>query len=187
MPHDVESWFHKYSDELFRWSFYKTSSREIAEDLVQETFLAAVKNHKNFEEKASAKTWLFSILNHKIIDYYRKKVKSITVDGTRAEQNFVQQTDSHFDAHQRWTLSKGAVLWEEESHLLDNMEFRKVMGSCMAELPENWRLVITSKYLLNKKGQEICQELKVTPSNYWQMVHRAKLMLKKCIDRLWKR
>lgn len=186
MPQNIESWFYEYSDELFRWAYHKTSSKEASEDLVQETFLSAVKGVDRFKNNSLPKTWLFAILNNKIVDYYRKKARSFTMDGAYTEQKFIDLTDSFFDSDQRWTIKRGDVLWEEESHILDNMEFRKVMGNCMEKLPENWRLAMISKYLLNKDGKQICQEIKVTPSNYWQIVHRAKLMLKKCIDLNWK-
>ncbi len=182
----IEDWFHEYSDDLYGWAYHKTSSKEAAEDLVQETFLSAVKGLKKFQNKSNPKTWLFAILNNKIIDHYRKKGKSFTVNNNHSEQLFINQTDSFFDSDQSWTISKGAVFWEEEVHILDDDEFRKVMDVCVHELPENWRLAMLSKYLLNKTAKQICQDIKVTQSNYWQIVHRAKLMLKKCIELKWK-
>ena len=53
-------------------------------------------------------------------------------------------------------------------------------------LPQAWRNVIVSKYIDHKKGKEICQELDITPSNLWQMAHRAKLQLKTCLDTNWR-
>ena len=79
MKAKIEDWFHKYSDDLYGWAYHKTSSKEVAEDLVQETFLSAVKGSKNFQNRSNPKTWLFAILNNKIIDYYRKKAKSASV------------------------------------------------------------------------------------------------------------
>lgn len=186
MQEEIINWFHKYSDDLFRWAYHKTSSKEIAEDLVQETFLSAVKGFDGFKKNSQPKTWLFAILNNKIIDFYRKKAKFITLNGIHSEQKFINQTDSFFDSDRRWTLNREAIQWEEEKHILDNPEFKNVLNSCIGELPENWKFAITTKYLLNKSSELICQELKVTPSNYWQIVHRAKLMLKKCIDLNWK-
>jgi RNA polymerase sigma-70 factor (ECF subfamily) len=55
---------------------FKTSSKEIAEDLVQDTFLAAFHKIDSFEGKSQPKTWLFSILNNKVIDYYRLSART---------------------------------------------------------------------------------------------------------------
>lgn len=186
MQQEIINWFNTYSDDLFRWAYHKTSSKEVSEDLVQETFLSAVKGFDGFKKDSQPKTWLFAILNNKIIDFYRKKAKSINLNGKHTEQKFINQTDSFFDSDQRWTLNREAILWEEETHILDDPEFKNVLNSCMGELPKNWKFAITGKYLMNKSSGLICQELKVTPSNYWQIVHRAKLMLKKCIDLNWK-
>jgi RNA polymerase sigma-70 factor (ECF subfamily) len=65
----LEQWVNQFSDELYSWAF--SSSKEIAEDLVQDTFLAAFHKIDSFEGKSQPKTWLFSILNNKVIDYYR--------------------------------------------------------------------------------------------------------------------
>ena len=157
----------------------------MAEDLVQETFLSAVKGFKNFKNNSQPKTWLFAILNNKIIDYYRKTAKSSTSESKAAERKFMKQTDSFFDSHQNWIISGNEVAWEEEVHLLDDNEFKKILDLCVNQLPDNWRLAVVSKYLSDKTTDQICQEMAVSLSNYWQIVHRAKLMLKKCIDHKW--
>ena len=181
----IENWFNLYADELFGWAFHKTSSKETAEDLVQETFLSAVKSFHNFKGNSQPKTWLFAILNNKIIDFYRKRAKSSAIDGKGKEQKFIKQTDSFFDSNQNWIISGNEVAWEADVHLLDNSEFNKTLDQCVHKLPDNWRLAVVSKYLSDKTTDQICQEMNVTVSNYWQIVHRAKLMLKKCIDHNW--
>ena len=185
MNDTIADWFNTYSDDLFRWAYHKTSSKEIAEDLVQETFFSAVKGFDGFKKDSQPKTWLFAILNNKIIDYYRKRAKSSALDSVGAEQKFINQTNSYFDSHQNWIVTGNEVAWEEEEHLLDNNEFNKTLDQCVGKLPDNWRLAMVSKYLSDKTTDQICQEMNVTVSNYWQIVHRAKLMLKKCIDHNW--
>ncbi|MBD1262635.1 sigma-70 family RNA polymerase sigma factor [Maribacter polysiphoniae] len=182
----IEEWFHEYSDDLYGWAYHKTSSKEVAEDLVQETFLSAVKGLKKFQNKSNPKTWLFAILNNKIIDHYRKKAKSAAVNNERLEHKYTNTTDSFFDSNQNWKVSGSEVAWEEEVHLLDNSEFKKTLDQCVDKLPDNWRLAVVSKYLTDKTTDQICQEMNVNVSNYWQIVHRSKLMLKKCIDNNWK-
>ena len=57
---NITSWVEEYGDELYSWAYYKTSSNEIAEDLVQETFLSAHKNIASFKQESNPKTWLFT-------------------------------------------------------------------------------------------------------------------------------
>jgi RNA polymerase sigma-70 factor (ECF subfamily) len=74
---------------------------------------------------------------------------------------------------------------ENEQHLLDDNEFLNVLKKCLDALPENWSICVKLKYLSDKSGDEICQELDITPSNYWQIIHRAKLQLRECIEKNW--
>jgi|TARA_R110000782_G_scaffold236819_3_gene322993 RNA polymerase sigma-70 factor (TIGR02943 family) len=179
----VTEWVNLYSDKLYSWALHKTSNKEVAEDLVQETFLAAFKSVNNFNNDSQPGTWLFSILNNKIIDYYRKSAKSIE----KPKENELlseKATDSLFNAKGQWENAHSSN-WQDEEHLLDNKEFTIILSLCIGKLPDNWRIAIESKYQKDKKASEICKELNITSSNYWQMIHRAKLQLKICIEKNW--
>ncbi len=56
----IKCWVEMYSDNMFSWALHKTSSKETSEDLVQETFLAAVQSFDKFKGDSNPKTWLFS-------------------------------------------------------------------------------------------------------------------------------
>lgn len=177
-------WVNAYSDQLYTWAYYKTSSKEIAEDLVQETFLSAFKGLSDFKNESQPKTWLFRILNNKIIDHYRKAARKNEkmVDG---ELLSTQKTDELFEPNGHWKMSGFNMGWEEEEHLLDNKEFNNVLEKCLHKLPEKWRAAIESKYYSDKKPATIYKEMEVTASNYWQIIHRAKLQLKMCLEKNW--
>lgn len=175
-----KKWVNDYGDALYSWAFYKTSSKEIAEDLVQDTFLAAFDKLESFQNKSQPKTWLFSILNFKIIDYYRKNSKTIIV--SEKQEKFVfESAEDLFNDDGHWA-EKSEI---NEQHWLDNPEFNSVLTSCLDKLPYNWQFAIQAKYLLNKEGSEVCKELEITPANYWQIIHRSKLLLRKCIETNW--
>tara|TARA_R110002049_G_scaffold1346_1_gene10253 strand:- start:30342 stop:30926 length:585 start_codon:yes stop_codon:yes gene_type:complete len=180
-----ENWVNAYSDALFSWAFYKTSSKENAEDLVQDTFLAAYNKFDSFKGNSQPKTWLFSILNNKIIDYYRLSAKTTKKTVSLSEDKGLEITEGFFDETENWKSTTINPIWNQDEELLDNPEFNNVMQYCMDDLPENWMVAITSKYLTDKKAGEICQDLNITVSNYWQIVHRAKLVLKKCLELKW--
>ena len=177
---DLADWVTRFTDDLYKWAYHKTSSSEIAADLVQDTFLAAAEKIKSFKGDSSPKTWLFSILNHKIIDHYRKKVnQTVNVD----DQSF----SGFFDSNGSWEESRRPKDWHEndENHLLDDDEFQQVLEKCMEALPEKWNACVKLKYLAEKNGEEICQELGMTTSNFWQIIHRAKLQLRDCVEKNW--
>ena len=77
---DPEHWVDDYGDFLFRFAFARVNNKQTAEDLVQETLLSALKNISEFKNKSQERTWLISILKHKIIDYYRKRKDHYSLD-----------------------------------------------------------------------------------------------------------
>jgi RNA polymerase sigma-70 factor (TIGR02943 family) len=177
-------WVAQYTDKMYSWAYHKTSNKELAEDLVQETFLSAFKAIDDFNFDSQPKTWLFRILNNKIIDYYRKKARSIE-SSTEDEILSRKATDNLFDSKEHWNTTTTFGSWEEEEHLLDNLDFNNVLASCISKLPVKWRGAIESKYQSDKSAAEICKELNITSSNYWQLIHRAKLQLKICLEQNW--
>lgn len=181
----LENWVYKFSDELYSWAFYKTSSKETAEDLVQETFLSAFHKIDTFQGKSQPKTWLFSILNNKVIDYYRKNLKTTKQTFNLTENSGLALSEGLFNTYGCWKSNDVKTIWDQEEELLDNPEFNIVMQECMDDLPQKWKLAIASKYLSDKDTTKICQELEITPSNYWQIVHRSKLLLRKCLELKW--
>ncbi len=180
---EIGKWLNEYGDDMYSWAFYKTSNKETAEDLVQETFLSSFKSFEKYKPGTNPKTWLFTILNNKIIDYYRSSNTQKSVSQT--ELLGKKMEDENFDQDGLWSSSPVSMWANEEEHLLDNTDFLNVLNDCIDGLPQNWRNVIVSKYMDHKKGNQICQELDITPSNLWQMAHRAKLQLKGCLDVNW--
>lgn len=79
----IEEWFFQYSDELYNYLMYFTNSSEV-DDLVQETFIKAMKGIKGYKKEAGPRTWLYRIARNVAIDYLRKskrvKTKEILTD-----------------------------------------------------------------------------------------------------------
>ncbi|MCU0440858.1 MAG: sigma-70 family RNA polymerase sigma factor [Bacteroidia bacterium] len=179
-------WVKEYTKEMFNWAFKKVSDKTLAEDLVQDTFLAAYHSLATFKAESSPKTWLLAILNRKIIDYYRSKARSIVQhEISTGYGNIVEKSDELFDQKGGWKSYKSANWEATEPHLLDSPEFIRVFKECLAKLPERWQSSVKAKYILEKDSKAICKELDITPSNYWQILHRSKLLLKQCIENNW--
>lgn len=174
----VEKWVHLYGDILYNWAFHKTNSKEIAEDLVQETFIIALKKINQFENRSSPKTWLIAILNNKIIDHHRA---NYSTKFTSIEKNGITLTNTMFDNENFWLNELDEKIWNgNDKSSVERVESK--LKECISNLPEKWNLAISYKYFSNQKTEVICQELGITTSNYWQIIHRAKLLLKKCVE-----
>ena len=181
----LSKWVESYSDELLSWAEYKLGAKNLAEDLVQDCFMAAYEAYDKFEGRSKAKTWLFAILNRKIADYYRSHQSDFKNYADPHIAKAEGQVQSFFTSDAHWENMVVDPVWEDESALLDHADFRAKFETCLDDLPILWQEVIKAKYLQNLKADEICQDLELTTTNYWQITHRAKLLLKKCIEIYW--
>src|SRR6266566_3801634 len=77
-------WVETHADYLFNFAIGQVRDTGVAEDLVQETFLAAIKSQDGFSGRSSERTWLVGILRHKICDHLRKtcRERAVRVDPT---------------------------------------------------------------------------------------------------------
>ncbi len=174
----IKAWVKQYSGELYSWAFYKTSDKELSEDMVQDTFVAAFKGFKDFKGESEVKTWLFGILKNKIADHYRKQQRRSTVKIDTAGTYFENGHWKECERPQEWST-------DDEIHLLDDLKFKSVLDACINNLPGNWSAIIRLKFVEDKESKIVCQELQITPTNYWQIIHRAKLQLRKCLELNW--
>ena len=183
----IKSWVDAYSNKMYSWCLFKTNSKETSEDLVQDTFMAAFQAMNKYEGKSDPKTWLFSILNNKIADHFRKLYRNPTVTESGIKQSSdASFFETYFEADGSWKKEQRPRVWPlEEAHLLDNKIFVKVLQSCIGKLSPDCYAAVQLKYLEEKKGEVICQELQITPANFWQMLHRARLQLRKCLEIHW--
>ncbi len=179
-PHQ---WVNTHADYLYNFAITRINDEEQAKDLVQETFLAALEKLNNFEGKSSERTWLTAILKNKIIDVYRKKssgLKTTEVKEAEQEQHHFFAEDGH------WLPEHGPREFgiEDKDHLVSK-EFENILQKCMQKLPALWMAVFTMKHIEEQATDMICTELKVTSSNFWVIIHRAKLNLRACLQKNW--
>ena len=146
---------------------------------MQDTFLAAVQSFHQFKGGSEPKTWLLTILNNKIIDYYRKQARNFSVSSDFNDDLF-------FDEDGGWREDAKPHPWDTgPENLLDDADFIKVLRGCMKKLPAIGLAAMQLKYLQSKDGNEICQDLGISPSNFWQVLCRSKLRVRKCIEKNW--
>lgn len=183
----IKEWVNSYSDRMYSWALHKTNNKEVAEDLVQDTFMAAIQSFEKFAGKSEPQTWLLGILNNKIAGYYRKLYRNPVISaGPSGAEEDNNHLDAFFDASGGWKQQERPSAWTGDStDLLNDTAFTTELQKCMDRLPSNWLAAVRLKYLEAQKAEDICQELGVAPTNYWQMLHRAKLQLRKCLEVHW--
>lgn len=172
-------WLEEHGDALYGFALGRVRSPHIAEDLVQETLLAALKAHDRFTGSASERTWLIGILKHKLLDHLRRAVRQrplSELQGTEAADLF----------DQRGSWSVRVSSWNADPHaILENSEFRKVLASCLDKLPGRLAQIFMLREMDGIGSDQLCQDLGISPTNLWTMLHRARLRLRRCLSDNW--
>ncbi|PHN03644.1 sigma-70 family RNA polymerase sigma factor [Flavilitoribacter nigricans] len=178
---ELAKWVRLYTKDLLLWAINKTADRHLAEDLVQETFLAAAENMEAFKGDSQVRTWLLGILKNKIAEYYTRTLRKYV-----GRPLPMEDLSTYFVAGGHWTKEAQPNAWGASAeNLTDIPAFNRILDNCIEHLPEIMNACIRLKFLDEKKGAQICQELGITATNYWQLIRRAKLQLRDCLENNW--
>jgi RNA polymerase sigma-70 factor, ECF subfamily len=175
---DPVNWVDRYGDALFRYVGARVSNREVAEDLVQETFLAAFRQRKSFDGKSTLGTWMLSILRHKIIDHYRKSHRQAN------DINETLETAPSFSPAGKW-LSSPARWRQTPDQLAENAEFWHIVEGCLEDLPVHLAHAFELREIGLLSVEEASRQSGITPKNLAVRLHRARLLLRSCLERKW--
>lgn len=182
MPeHEINpnKWIDLYSNYLFNYTISRVNDRDIAQDLVQDTFLAGLKSMKNFKGEASERTWLISILKRKIIDHYRK----INSNKGKAEVRITYNDD---ESEGDWLEERVADPFDKTAEdLMQNSELGDAIFDCLSKLPEKQAEVFRMKTIEGYETEDICKELNINASNLWVIIHRARTAMASCLEKNW--
>ncbi len=185
--HNPERWLEEHGDYLYGYAMSRLREPEAAEELVQEALLAALQGRNKFAGNCSERTWLVSILKHKIIDHYRRSSRRANVENidtlvAEADESF--QADGEWKGH--WKNGAGPLDWGSDPYAdLEKSEFWQVFQSCLADLPPRLAQVFTLREIEAYSSAEVCEILNITESNLWVMLHRARTQLRKGLERRW--
>lgn len=180
---DPLTWPDQHGDALFRYALLRVRDREVAEDLVQDTFLAALQARARFAGQSSERSWLVGILKHKVLDHFRRGLREqpgAEADVAAGEE----EQDDAFDEAGHWKLDRTAPLdWPDDpGGVLERKQFWDVLGRCLGELPPRMARVFSLREIDDVGGDEICASLGITQSNLWVLLHRARKHLRRCLE-----
>lgn len=179
---EFREWVYKYSDPLFHYALRRIADEELCKDLVQDTFLSAWRNKDNFRGEASVKNWLFLILKRKVVDHFRKGYNKDVIESINEDH----QDKTYFDADGHWkTGMYPKSLTVKFNETVESKDFHKVFSSCKRKLKDVQQAVFVMKYVDELDSDEICRTLGLTPSNFWIIMHRAKVQLRGCLEKNW--
>ena len=168
-----EELFARYRKPLYGFFGRRLYNSQRAEDLVQETFLEALRARKSFAGRASERTWLIGILRHKILDHYRRSGREQAVLGGRPES---AAAESGFDRRGHWKVAPEA--WAgEPSRKLETREFWDQFGRCLSRLPRGLADAFFLREVDGLGADEVQDLLGISPANLWARLHRARTQI----------
>jgi RNA polymerase sigma-70 factor (ECF subfamily) len=173
------SWVDQHGDCLYHYALARLGRPDLAEDIVQETFLGALRGREQFKGASSERTWLVGILKRKIIDHLRRKhceqpVSDLGEDGWESEL---------FDRGGHW--KRGPRKWMNPDSALENAEFWKAFSRCMGGLPGRLAEAFALREVEGLETAEVCEMLSISAGNLSVMLHRARLRLWRCLGANW--
>ena len=178
---DPETWLDQYGDYLYRFALARIEDKAAAEDLVQETFLAALNGRKSFKGHSSVKTWLSAILKHKIVDYLRKKSREKVINDT---DTITESVDGFFHRNGNWKIRPEK--WNmDPSKIYEQREFMGTFYKCLSELPDRLSKAFMLREMQGYSTKDICNDLQVSSTNSWVMLYRARMLLRRCLELFW--
>ncbi len=181
-----ENWVDEYGDFLYRYALSKVKDPSIAEDLVQETFLAALKARQNFQGRSTVRTWLIGILKHKIVDHIRRKIREQTSDKVESliDATANDSGDARFNGRGGWK-NPPAKWAANPTNLYEQKEFIDILYHCLGELPERQAKVFMMREIDESSTDEICKALGISATNSWVILYRARVLLRQCLEIKW--
>ncbi|MFT5821792.1 MAG: RNA polymerase sigma factor (sigma-70 family) [Crocinitomix sp.] len=167
---DTKTWYADFEQVFHSYAYARVNDREIAADLVQDTFLAGLKALGKFEGKSTVKTWLFSILKRKIIDTWR-------MQGTRKTMPFsmYQKNAGESDAGFENNIQSTQITGERE---FENKELREALFKSIYALPNKWIPIVVDRLIYEHSCEEIGEKYEISVNNVWVIIFRAKAKLR---------
>ena len=174
-----------YSSSMLRVALQYARSRAVAEEAVQETWLAVLQGLDRFEGRASLKTWVFTILMNQVrgLAARESRVPPVTDvlgpsghrSGVSSEEHLLSSSRDRWPGHwsapsQTWTVPP------HEAALVTELMTR--LDEVIRRLPERQRIVLTMRDIEGCTAEEVCRRLQLEPNNQRVLLHRARSVVR---------
>jgi RNA polymerase sigma-70 factor (ECF subfamily) len=160
---EAERWLEDHGQTLFAFALQRVRSADIAEDLVQETLLAAWRGRERFDGRSTRQTWLIGILRHKIADYLRQAGRAQARPSVR---QFFDDGGVWREAVDRWRVRP-----EDAAQM---SELRGILALCLAAMLGPLRDCFARRVAQAQPPDAICKELNLSAGNLRVRLHRAR-------------
>lgn len=164
---NADKWIENYQIYLFNYTKSRIQNHHDVEEIIQDTFLAALKSKDKFQNRSSERTWLTAILKHKIIDYYRRKSSKKGKIERYSLSHDEYQDNYHYDV----------AISQPEECILSNVNLENVeciLDDALSRIPDSQSKVLRLRVYDQMNTEEICDKLNISKNNAWVLMCRAR-------------
>ncbi|MBU6401984.1 MAG: sigma-70 family RNA polymerase sigma factor [Verrucomicrobia bacterium] len=182
---DPREWVARHGDYLYRYALIRVRDGTTAEDLVQDTLLAALQSKDRFASEFPERSWLTGILRHKIYDHFRRLNRERTVF---QNESLPEELEGRFDdlGHWRQGPPLGPADWgPDAAALMQRKEFMLALKQCLAKLPPRCADAFVLREMEAVESEKVQEILGITAANFWVLLHRARMQLRLCLEKSW--
>lgn len=174
----------RHGGALLRLATTFVRDRALAEEVVQDAWLAALDGLDGFEGRAALRTWLFRIVANKARSRIVRESRTVPFSAFASpDEGEDAAGGDRFDEGGDWRDPPGTWSEENPERLANDAETRVAIERAIAALPETQRAVITLRDVEGLETEEICQLLGVTVSNQRVLLHRARAKVRQALEK----
>ena len=170
---------------LYRYALLQVRDADRAEDIVQDTLLAAIEGGDGYAGRSAVKTWLTGILKHKIIDLFRKQSREAPLPSAADGKDEREFADEFFDQASTDHWHTFPPTWQDPERSFEQGRFWEAFERCNVQLPPQTARVFAMREIMGMETGEICKELGISPTNCWVILYRARMSLRECLETAW--
>ena len=178
----------RWSPSMMRVARLYVPSAAVAEEVVQETWLAVLTGLERFEERSSLRTWVFSILVNRARTRGERERRTVPFGALAREEvegEFAAVDPERFvregDAVGAWAAPP-VRWWEQPEKALQSDEAVARIEAEIAKLPETQRLVITMRDVAGLSSEEVRHALDLSETNQRVLLHRARAKVRAALE-----
>ena len=168
----------EYGPSMLRVARMYVGSRAVAEEVVQEAWVAVLNGIGRFEGRSSLKTWIFRILTNIAKTRGQREGRTVPFSALASDEETAVDPD-RFAENGRWLAPPRS--WGPEERLLGG-ETREVVDGTIAALPPSQALVITMRDVEGFSAEETCNALDISETNQRVLLHRARSKVRQALE-----
>jgi len=173
---------HRHHGALLRLAMVFVSSRGVAEEVVQETWLGVLEGLPSFEGRSSLKSWIFRILTNRAQTRGAREGRSVPFSALGDAGSEPEVDPARFQPNGKWAAAPRRWDGDTPERLARNREALDRLQRALEELPPQQRAVVTLRDIDGLDTPEICNVLQISETNQRVLLHRARSTLRRLLE-----